>query len=125
MFKCANCGYENKKGSRMCINCGSKFFMGMTVTKTYKYNQHQKKLLTMIKYLFLGIDIYFLWQCVSIFLETGDASIETYAIIILALIFTHLPGIAICFFIYKMLDFSLKNAEFYDAGIDVNKENKL
>ena len=45
MAKCTKCGLINEKGCKKCINCGTRFFMGMTVTRTYRYSATQKLML--------------------------------------------------------------------------------
>lgn len=117
MAKCTKCGLINEKGCNRCINCGTRFFMGMTVTRTYRYSATQKLMLIFFKYAVLAFGIWIFINSfegtieLNIFLE-GDIKLILMALgVILFNILMNFPVFCILFFVYKLMDFAIKSSD--------------
>lgn len=116
MTKCAKCGLINEKGCNRCINCGTRFFMGMTVVQTYRYSPSQKLMLVILKYSILAFGIWFFFHSYDGYIDFriffgGDIKVILMALGALMFNFLMcLPVFAILFFVYKLLDFALKSS---------------
>ena len=117
MAKCLKCGLINEKGSSKCINCGTRFFMGMTVTRTYRYSPSQKFLLNLIKYSVIIFGVFMFYNSLNgeidfnVFLYGDFKSILMALGVMLFYFVFNIPVFAILYFVYKLVDFALDNSE--------------
>lgn len=126
MAKCTKCGLVNEKGCKRCVNCGASFFMGFTVLQTYKYSPFQKVLLTIFKYFILFFGVWLFFNSFNGYIDFriffgGDIKLILMAlVIILYYLFLYFPVYVILFFVYKLIDFSIKNSD-NSNSVDIKK----
>jgi len=123
MPKCVKCGYENKWRSKECANCGTRLFMGMSVMEMTKLNGFQKFAVFIVKYIFLFVEIYFLWKCFSVLFNLKNDIVGSIFSFICLLI-SYAPIIFIIYFSVRLFDFMLKNSNHPDNIDFKERQNK-